>query len=37
VSKPEAELGLALDRLIAAGLLSRQGVPPQNPGNGRFN
>jgi len=28
VSKPEAELGLALDRLIAAGLLSRQGLPP---------
>ena len=27
--KPEAELGPALDRLIAAGLLSRQGVPPQ--------
>ena len=26
--KPEAELGLALDRLIAAGLLFRQGVPP---------
>ena len=28
MSKPEAELGLALDRLIAAGLLSRQGLPP---------
>jgi class 3 adenylate cyclase/predicted ATPase len=28
VRKPEAELGLALDRLIAAGLLFRQGVPP---------
>jgi class 3 adenylate cyclase/predicted ATPase len=27
--KPEAELGFALDRLIAAGLLSRQGVPPR--------
>ena len=27
--KPEAELGSALDRLIAAGLLFRQGVPPQ--------
>ena len=27
--KPEAELGPALDRLIQAGLLSRQGVPPQ--------
>jgi class 3 adenylate cyclase/predicted ATPase len=26
--RPEAELGLALDRLIAAGLLFRQGVPP---------
>ena len=26
--KPEAELGSALDRLIAAGLLFRQGVPP---------
>jgi class 3 adenylate cyclase/predicted ATPase len=26
--KPDAELGLALDRLIAAGLLFRQGVPP---------
>ena len=28
VRKPEAELGSALDRLIAAGLLFRQGVPP---------
>ena len=28
VSKPEAELASALDRLIAAGLLFRQGVPP---------
>jgi predicted ATPase len=28
VRKPEAELGAALDRLIAAGLASRQGVPP---------
>jgi hypothetical protein len=28
VHKPEAELGSALDRLIAAGLLFRQGVPP---------
>ncbi len=28
VRKPEAELGSALDRLIEAGLLSRQGVPP---------
>jgi predicted ATPase len=26
--KPEAELGSALDRLMAAGLLFRQGVPP---------
>jgi predicted ATPase len=26
--KPEAELGAALDRLIAAGLLFKQGVPP---------
>ena len=26
--KPEAELGSALDRLVAAGLLLRQGVPP---------
>ena len=28
VGKPEAELGSALDRLVAAGLLFRQGVPP---------
>jgi class 3 adenylate cyclase/predicted ATPase len=28
VHKPEAELGSALDRLMAAGLLFRQGVPP---------
>jgi hypothetical protein len=28
VRKPEAELGSALDRLIASGLLFRQGVPP---------
>ncbi len=28
VGKPEAELGSALDRLIAAGLLFRQGMPP---------
>jgi predicted ATPase len=28
VRKPEAQLASALDRLIAAGLLSRQGVPP---------
>jgi predicted ATPase len=28
VSKPETELGSALDRLIAAGLLFREGVPP---------
>ena len=28
VRKPEAELGSALDRLLAAGLLFRQGVPP---------
>ena len=28
VHKPEAELASALDRLIAAGLLFRQGVPP---------
>jgi hypothetical protein len=28
VRKPEAELGAALDRLIAAGLLFRQGTPP---------
>jgi predicted ATPase len=27
--KPEAELGSALDRLIEAGLLSRQGLPPE--------
>ena len=27
--KPEAELGSALDRLVQAGLLSCQGVPPQ--------
>ena len=27
--KPEAELGSALDRLVQAGLLSRQGLPPQ--------
>jgi class 3 adenylate cyclase/predicted ATPase len=27
--KPEAELGSALDRLVQAALLSRQGVPPQ--------
>ena len=26
--RPEAELGAALDRLIASGLLFRQGVPP---------
>jgi len=26
--KPEAELGSALDRLVQAGLLSRQGMPP---------
>jgi predicted ATPase len=29
VDKPEAELGSALDRIVAAGLLFRQGVPPQ--------
>src|SRR5450432_3005243 len=29
VRKPEAELGSALDRLVAAGLLFRQGVAPQ--------
>jgi class 3 adenylate cyclase/predicted ATPase len=29
VGKPEAGLGSALDRLVAAGLLFRQGVPPQ--------
>ena len=28
VGKPEADLGTALDRLVAAGLLFRQGVPP---------
>jgi predicted ATPase len=28
VRKPEAELGYALDRLVEAGLLFRQGVPP---------
>ena len=28
VRKPEAELGAALDRLVAAGLLFRQGMPP---------
>ena len=28
VRKPEAELQSALDRLVAAGLLFRQGVPP---------
>ena len=28
VRKPEAELGSALERLVAAGLLFRQGVPP---------
>jgi predicted ATPase len=28
VCKPEPELALALDRLIAAGLLFRQSVPP---------
>ena len=28
VRKPEAELGSALNRLVQAGLLSRQGVPP---------
>jgi predicted ATPase len=28
VCKPEAELGSALDHLIAAGLLFRQGIPP---------
>ncbi len=28
ISKPEAELGSALNRLIQAGLLFRQGVPP---------
>jgi class 3 adenylate cyclase/predicted ATPase len=29
VRKPEAELNTAIDRLIAAGLLFRQGTPPQ--------
>jgi class 3 adenylate cyclase len=29
-SKQEAELGAALDRLVEAGLLFRQGVPPQS-------
>jgi predicted ATPase len=29
VRKPEAELNLALDRLVQSGLLFRQGVPPQ--------
>ncbi len=29
VRKPEAELGSALDRLVQAGLLFRQGLPPQ--------
>ena len=28
IHKPEAELGSALERLIDAGLLFRQGVPP---------
>jgi hypothetical protein len=28
VDKPEAKLGSALDRIIAAGLLFRQGMPP---------
>jgi class 3 adenylate cyclase len=28
VGEPEAELGAALDRLVAAGLLFRQGMPP---------
>jgi tetratricopeptide (TPR) repeat protein len=28
ISKPEGDLGSSLDRLIAAGLLFRQGVPP---------
>ena len=31
VRKPEAELGSALDRLVAAGLLFRQGVPRTRP------
>jgi predicted ATPase len=30
VSKPEAELAAALDRLLAAGLLFQQGVPPHS-------
>jgi class 3 adenylate cyclase/predicted ATPase len=30
VRKPEVELGSALNRLIAAGLLFRQGLPPQS-------
>ena len=30
VRKPEAELGSALDSLVAAGLLLRQGVPPHS-------
>src|SRR5579863_9974613 len=30
VRKPEAELNAALDRLVAAGLLFRQGVPPHS-------
>jgi class 3 adenylate cyclase len=30
VSKPEPDVALALDRLIAAGLLFRQGVPPHS-------
>ena len=29
MSKPEAEVNLALDKLVAAGLLFRQGIPPQ--------
>jgi hypothetical protein len=29
IRKPEAELQPALERIVAAGLLSRQGVPPQ--------
>jgi Predicted ATPase len=31
VRQPEAELESALDRLIAAGLLFRQGAPPMRP------
>ena len=31
VRKPEGELESALDRLIAAGLLFRQGIPPHGP------